>query len=363
MKIFFLDRTLIALFLLAVLIRALAFSERLVERWYSNGVYPVVSKAMRTVTGWLPFSVGDWLYVAAALWLVRKAWRFITLVRQKRLRREVGWVTFRKYVKTALVIYTVFQTFWGLNYSRQGIAPQLGMDVQAYTPSEAMALTAILQRRLNSYAASVDSAKRTAYNNNSLLFQNAVASYQTLSETHPFLTYGSTSLKPSLFTAIGHYFGFTGYYNPFTAEAQIKTSIPVFLKPFVATHEMAHQLGYAKENEASFVGYLACEYSTDVQFIYSGYFEVYREALAVCRAYYGKGVSDSIAKGVHPRVRQDLADLRQYLISVQNPVEPFVSGAYDKYLKLNNQPKGKGTYNEVVGHLIAYTRKFGAEAL
>ena len=56
---------------------------------------------------------------------------------------------------------------------------------------------------------------------------------------------------------IGKYGGFLGYYNPFSGEAQVNTKVPAFIIPFTACHEIGHQLGFASESEASFVGYLA----------------------------------------------------------------------------------------------------------
>ncbi len=47
----------------------------------------------------------------------------------------------------------------------------------------------------------------------------------------------------------------------------------------------------------------------------------------------------------------------------RNLVEPFMTGVYDQYLKLNNQPKGRATYNEVIAYLIAYMKKFGQAAI
>jgi hypothetical protein len=74
---------------------------------------------------------------------------------------------------------------------------------------------------------------------------------------------------------LGNYVGFTGYYNPFTGEAQVNTTVPKFLQPFTASHEVAHQLGYAKEMEANFVGYLAASHSTDTLFRYSVYLDLF----------------------------------------------------------------------------------------
>ena len=63
------------------------------------------------------------------------------------------------------------------------------------------------------------------------------------------------------------------------------------------------------------------------------------------------------------RVISDIQDLRQYFLRNKNFIEPLMSGAYDNYLRLNSQPKGRATYNEVIAYLIAYMKKFGVEAI
>lgn len=50
----------------------------------------------------------------------------------------------------------------------------------------------------------------------------------------------------------------SGYYFPWTGEAQINAQMPRTLWPRVAAHEQAHQRGFARENEATVVGLLTC---------------------------------------------------------------------------------------------------------
>jgi len=362
-KTLFRDRFLLLLLLLAVLVRLFSLNETWVERYYTFGIYPVISKILRSLFGWIPFSIGDLLYTGAFLWLVVKTWRLVKRLKERKARSYLSWMLFRKYLKLGLVVYLVFSLFWGLNYFRQGIEKQLGLELQPYSVDDLFTLTTVLQQRLNSYAERVDSVQRLQYNQNSLLFAKGKSAYDTVEKAFSYLDYTATSIKPSLFTPVGHWFGFTGYYNPFSAEAQLKTSIPVFLKPFVVTHEIAHQLGYAKENEASFVAFLACKNSGDSNFLYSAYFEMYRDALFACRLTPNKDLTETISKNIHPRVKWDIRDLRMYLLRNQNIIEPWMSGAYDRYLKLNNQPKGKATYNEVIAYLVAYMKKFGKESI
>ena len=250
-----------------------------------------------------------------------------------------------------------------MNYYRQGIETQLGLKLAPYSVNDLFTLTTVLRDRLNGYAGKIDSVQRLQYNQNQLLFSTGGDAYKNVEQQYPFLSYSASSIKPSMFTLVGHWFGFTGYYNPFSAEAQLKTSIPVFLKPFVITHEIAHQLGYAKENEASFVAYLTCKASPDINFLYSVYFEMYRDAIFECRQAADTAFVANLARNIHPRVKWDIRDLRSYLLSNKNFVEPLMTDAYDKYLKLNNQPKGRATYNEVIAYLVAFMKKFGKNSI
>ena len=190
------------------------------------------------------------------------------------------------------------------------------------------------------------------------VLSTSVKNYDKLSKAYPFLEYRPRSVKRSLFGVLGNYMGYTGYYNPFTAEAQINDAVPGFLHPFVASHEIAHQLGYAKENEANFVGFLAARVSEDTAFLYSAYFEMFLYANSELFR------SDSLAarkniKRLAPEVQRDLAELRAYRIRYENPLDKLISIFYDRYLKMNQQPDGDRTYSKVVIWLLAYYDKFG----
>ena len=66
----------------------------------------------------------------------------------------------------------------------------------------------------------------------------------------------------------------SGFYTFFSGEANISTAYPDFTLPFTMAHEMAHQRGIAKEDEANFVAFLVCMESDDSYIKYSGYTEI-----------------------------------------------------------------------------------------
>ena len=357
------DRKLIALFLFAILIKLFSTKEHWVESGYTYGLYPVISRIMRIMLGWIPISIGDILYIAAFFFLVVKTWKLLKILARRKVAEYLSWILFRKYLKLVLWIYIIFNLSWGLNYHRAGIASQLGLNVQAYTVTDLADVTRALHQRLNEYAARTDSARRLQLNNNDLLFRQAIDDYNLGKHSYAFLDYEAPSIKPSLFSPVGHYFGFSGYINPFTGEAQMNTAEPVFLKPFVINHEIAHQLGYGKENEASFVSFLVSKASSNIDFRYSLYYELFFNALYECRRNGDTITSKALLPSLHARVIADKMEERSFRQRRKNVVQPYVTDFYSGYLKMNNQPKGMATYNEVIAWLIAYLKKYGKTAI
>lgn len=356
------DRLLIFLFFAALLLKLFSLNESWVERYYSTGLYPHISSFLRLLLGWIPFSVGDILYILAFFYLIWKVWKLLRLLVKRRMKEYLSWILFGKYLKLVLWIYLIFNLFWGLNYNRVGIAGQLGLEVKPYTTEELYQLTEVLQQRVNHYAALVHDHRKIIKWKDSI-FSQGVRDFRKSVHSYPFLEYNNPSIKPSLFGSSGKYFGYTGYYNPFTGEAQLKTSIPFFMMPFVLNHEIGHQLGYAKENEASFVSWLTAKNSDNVRVRYSIYYELFYDAFL---QYFRSGnrlQALTLYTSMHPRVLKDKEIEAAYLRRTRNAIEPFMSGAYDRYLKLNNQPKGKATYNEVIAWLIAYMKKYGAQKI
>jgi hypothetical protein len=354
-------RGILILIFISLLLKLFSAQPALVEKWYTYGIYPPLSRIMRWLTGWLPFSLGDLLYAAAGIGVLLFVWRSIKAARKE--RGKTFWLSMGyKIITTLLIVYILFNTLWALNYSRLGIAHQLGLQVQPYGLPEVVQLTKTLQTRLNHFAALTDTTARKERNRNTKLFQKSIQVYKEAEVRFSFLRYTTPSIKPSLYSRIGHYFGFTGYYNPFSSEAQIKTSIPVFLKPFVVTHEMAHQLGYAKENEANFVAFLTARHARDAETLYSVYYHLYNYSQ---REVYRRDsmLAKTIQKHIHPQVVRDNEELKAYFQSTENSIEPLMTRFYDQYLKWNNQKSGLQTYNQVIALLIAYGKKFGWQAI
>jgi len=346
----------------AIAVKWISLFPSVVEKYYTGGLYPVISKIQRILFGWIPFSIGDLFYGFLILVILVKTMQFIRAVVKKKLNRQYLLTGLKQVIFFFLFVYVFFYGLWGLNYSRKGIAHQLGLKVEKYSRHELDTLTTIIVERLNQYAARVTDAQLDSFRKKKRLFTQSHEAFKYAGVQYPFLKYSSRSLKPSLYSYLGNYLGFQGYYNPFTGEGQVNTTVPPFIEPFVACHEIGHQLGYARENEANFVAFLACRnYPSDV-FRYSLYFDLYY--YAVSELY----IIDSAAvpvydKRLHPLVKKHQAEYVEFYKKYRNPVEPIITAIYSQYLKANNQPEGKRTYNRVIAWLVAYYKKYGAGAV
>ncbi len=349
-------RFLIALVIIACITLLINQFPSFIERYYATGLYPVISRASRFLLGWIPFSVGDLLYGVAILWIIIRFINFIKRWRRKQLNRRLALYYGHRLLQTVLLIYIGFNWLWGFNYNRLGSAYQMQLNFTKYSNAELIQLTDTLTSKLNVLV--TDFAGATIYGDTKVLAKLSQVSYQKAAVTFPFLNHQSISVKPSMLYYGGNYLGFLGYLNPFTGEAQLNTTIPQFLLPYVCCHEMAHQLGYASESEANFIGYLACKQSSDKAFRYSVYFDLYSYAIGdLFRR--DSAIARQHLKLLPQKIKDDRKTVSAFFNKNRNPISPAIDWMYDKYLKMNSQPKGKESYNEVVGWLIAYAMKYG----
>ena len=331
-----------------------------VENFYSLSFYKYFSIFLRKLFGWIPFSLGDCLYAVAAIYILFKLVKLIRFAfgknKYERLKARAG-IKFLKFFNIAAVIYIVFNLFWGINYNREGIASQIGLNIEDYGIAELKNINLVLLQKVNETKKEIIDQKLTLIEVNPL-FNKSINAYERLAIKYPFLKYSGASVKKSLWSKTGNYLGFTGYYNPFTGEAQVNTSVPFFSTPYTSCHEIAHQLGYAKEMEANFVGYLACKESKDPLFTYSAYLDLFRYANRNLY-YFDSTAAFQLQEGLSAPVKEDLMEWRRFYLKYKNPVEPYTRKLYAIFLRSNQQPQGMLSYDEVTGFLIAYYKKFG----
>ena len=334
-----------SLFIAAVLVifaQWFMLSDQRVENWYTNGVYPYISGLLHFGLGWIPFSVGDLLYCAVIAWAALRLWQFVSSIWVKGFRnwggKEMLLCHFLRLLTLMAWVWLVFHVLWGFNYYRKSIPDQFGFVVERPSREELVQFTQYILRETNRYALELKSSPLKT-------------------KTHVNCSIVNSNLpKSSLFGVIGNYMGYGGYYNPFTGEAQINAHMPAFMLPFIAVHEKAHQLGYAKESEANFMGYLAAMQSKDSCLKYAANLEMFIYANNALRR------SDSVAaknnfKALSPIAIKDLKSYKAFMQQYQGPIDEFTTWFYTKFLRINNQPEGMYSYNLGMVYVMRYINK------
>lgn len=337
---------LVAAILAAFLVHLFTWFPDQVEVLYGGYFYPQWSRLLRFLTGNIPISLGDLFYVFLMIWIG---------IRLFRIRKSTLGGIFKSSVMVCCWIYIFFQLSWGLNYSRHTIEHRLQIPEEPADSSLLPGLTRALLQRTNEYAPARDT---TRTHHEDLLEKAAVQGYGRVAEGRHLGQLSHLSVKRSLFGAIGNYLGYSGYFNPVTGEAQLNHTIPDVLHPFVMAHEMGHQLGYAREQEANLMGFLAARASDDSLLRYAAYFEMFLYAnTALFRR-------DSVLALRHleqlsPQGKTDLESLRRFRLQYRSKIEVVINVLYDRYLKLNGQSAGTASYGRVIRNLLAIYRKDG----
>ncbi|MDP9075840.1 MAG: DUF3810 domain-containing protein [Bacteroidota bacterium] len=332
-----------ALLVFIYLLMVFADYPKLVERYYSQGFYRGVSYLLHPVLNIFPFSVGDVLYILVIGYLVYSLCRFIKLLfRRELMRCLLKSIALIIKVEAAIII---FYLFWGMNYFRPSAGERLSLNDTSYTTENLKAVTTMLIDSANATRARLTTADLAQ--DNGAIYNTAIKAVGKLSSDSVAFRTFHQGVKPSILTPLLNYIGTSGYFNPFTGEAQINYQMPIFNRPVVACHEMSHQMGYGPEDEADFVGFLAGIGSNDRLLRYSAYH------LAVDEFMHALFYRDSLAnKALKPRVSKtvhnDFVIERKYWIAYQNKAEIVTSLFYDHYLKVNNQPQGLATYNRMI---------------
>ncbi len=350
-----------------IAVRVLAQYPAFVETYYSNGLYPIVSKGFRYAFGWLPFSFGDVMYVV----LIFLALREIFILFKTKFKFFKSFVI--KVLALVSIVYFAFNVLWGMNYNRLPLHESLEINDE-YTTEELVELTKKLITKsnvLHEQLAVSDSSKVLFFNNVSDPKDTHIASSKTLNETFDktldgyeslktqfsTLNYPPKSIKNSLLRYPLSIMGYSGYLNPITNEAQVNGMVPAHRWPVISCHEQAHQLGYAKENEANFIAVMATLNNPDLYFQYSGSIFALRYALNDVYSR-DKELGAQLRKRIKPGIFVNYQDSRDFWDAMDNPLEPLFDLFYSNYLKANNQPGGLKSYSYMVALLVNYDKQF-----
>ena len=381
------------------------------EYVWARGMYRVYRFVLASITGLLPFSLGEIiviLIVPAILFLLVRA--VIRAVRAHKEKKALLTLmrTLRNFLMAVGFIWLAFTIGAGVNYSRDGIGTALGLEVGSNNVEDlkevciqlatkaAAARTELENKRIETWfndpedvklSGNVDerdekqsgstagteakkiplekyeeTIRSTAFESMYTNRERAGAAREAmknLSDDVDVLAGAFPRPKSVAFSRVMSMFDISGVFFPWTIEANVNVDTPDHTKGFVACHELSHVAGFMREDEANFIAFLACRQSGDPELTYSGY--IFGFVMAYNKLYsFSKEACAEVAALISPGMRADMIKNSEYWDQFREGVLYEAGSTMNNtYLKMNGQKDGTESYGRMLDLVMALYRRDG----
>jgi len=262
---------------------------------------------------------------------------------------------------TGLTVYAGYSLLWGVYYYGDDFIAASGLEKRDISLEELETVTVYFAEKLNDYAGLVERDEQGFYvADREAILARSNEVYLGLEEKFPCLQGPDICAKGLRFSRILSYMDFTGFFFPFTAEANVNTDFAPGLFASTVAHELAHQRGVAKEQEANFVSVLACLDYGDADYCYSACMLAYTH---LGNALHGADYAawELVYSGLSESVKLDFAANRAYWAQFETPVQAVTTTVYEGFLQSYDQTLGMKSYGACVDLLVNYYYAEAAE--
>lgn len=342
--------------LLALLLYLVAVISPTFANWFNGTVAAFVRAVLAHLTSWLPFSLAEILLYCIPLAIVAIA------IYAYRYRCE-SWKSVFVFIGSLLSVFSLFFSLFvfsfGVGYHTDTLDRRLSLEVGEVSVKELYLTAHALALQVNTAADGVefggDGFSKMPYGHDEMN-EKLLAAYDKVCDTHSFIQRLNSRVKPVLASKLMSYTHITGVYSYFTGEANLNVAFPDYTLPYTAAHELAHQRGIARENEANFIAFLVTEQSDDPYIRYSGYLNLFEYVFAAL-SYADATLAASVKDMLSPSVYGELIAYSNFFDQYRDSAAADVSNAVnDTYLKLHGNSAGTGSYGLVVELAVAYYR-------
>lgn len=343
------------LFLQFILIQIAKNSNSFLQ-FYSSNIYPNYNQNLIDFTSRFNFPIGEIFYVFLGLILI-----FLIVLALKHFifNDKLG---LKKILISLLLIinlvYLLFNFSWSLNYAKKSFTSEFYLEkvetkeLKVIAENE-LVLAKFYRKKVKEDINGVFELQLTPNELNKKIVIDQLSLYSLAFLNNQYFV-EKVNIKPSYFSEISNHLGILGYYNPFTAEANYNARSTALNRPITIAHEVAHQIGYAPENEANFMAYVIADLSDYEYLKYSAH---YKTLMSVLRQLlftepeFVQTILDNFSDGMQRDRANEIAHNQKYS-GLANDV---FSNLNDAYLKANQQ-EGITSYSKYVLFVAAYYR-------
>lgn len=313
-----------------------------------------VHRGLSRAASLVPFSVAEVLIGLAAVGLVVYIIISIARIIRGEHKGQRVYITIISLATFGLAVYAGFCLLWGVYYYGDDFAAKSGLEAEAISVEELTAVTEYFAALANEYAPQVPRDENgVCATDRAQALARSPEVYARVQALYPCLEGPTVRAKGVFFSRVMSYTDFTGFFFPFTAEANVNTDFPPSLFASTIAHELAHQRGVAKEQEANFVAVLASFLYGDPDYCYSAALLAYTH---LGNALYSADHAawERVAGTLSEDVLRDFAANRAYWRQFETPVQTVSNTVYEGFLYSYDQDLGLKSYGACVDLLVNY---------
>ncbi len=330
-------------------------SERFSD-FFNRYIASVLRAFLAHLTGWIPFSLAEMfiilvpvIIVAAVAFAVRyyaDSWRDVL----------VYCGTMFSFVA---LFFSVFTVGFSSAYRGTTLDKKLGIERADISAEELYNTAVILAEKLNREVSGVvfveDGFSIMPYSYGEMN-DKLIDAYDKACDKYSFVQRLDSNIKPVMLSELMSYTHITGVYSFFTGEANINVAFPDYTIPYTAAHELAHQRGIAREDEANFMAFLVCMESEDSYIRYSAYLNLYEYVSSALYSANPELYSRARAK-LSNDIKGEMIAYSKFYDKYRDSVASDVSEAVNNTFLVIQGTEGTKSYGMVVDLAVAYYKQ------
>lgn len=326
------------------------------EYVFVRGVFRWLCVPLTFLLSFIPFSVTELVVLLAIPAVLSLAGVFIYRLIKRADRKSVAEKGARFVCWCVSIAALMFMIMDGGNFSRLSVGELFSLNNNTYDAAFLQQVTVDIAKKTSAARLSVTEDENGCMQLSQGISKTLLTAddcYNSLKTTYPFLRSGVWRVKPVALSRYWSYTGYTGVYCPWLGEVSVNVDMPQSSVYYTAAHEIAHTMGFAREDACNFIAFLACSTSGIPDAVYSGYLSAFVYCYNALYAYdptLCTDVRDACADGVF----RDLKQRNRYWKQFEGDVMTSSQNFNDTFIKVNGVESGVLSYNQVVSLILQY---------
>jgi len=353
--------TIVLLFLaiLSVAVRIVSGLSKGFSDFFNLYISSFIRMILAKITNIFPFSVAETIVISIPV--IVFVLIFSVIMVQKTDTKKMARYT-SSLLAVLMFMYSVFTLGFSVGYRGTSLEEKLGIERKAVGAEDLMSTAIVLRDNIEKLIPEISykslSSSIMPYSLTEMKKKVSEA-YSKASEKYDFIRDFSSNVKSISLSVPMTYTHISGVYTYFTGEANININFPDYTLPYTTAHEMSHQRGIAREDEANFMAFLVCMESDDPYVRYSGYFSLFEYVVSALYSA-NSDMYYEVFGDADDEIKHEINAYREFYSRYNKPAVSNISTAInDNFLKSQGQSEGTRSYGRVVDLAVAYYSDIG----